>query len=91
MCHHKPSTGFENFQCLAKENIELVYVGQDAYRYYCIERTPIYNLFGMAPASQITQNARFSDLSKKITMQNLFHDGGFSTTGISEDIIEDFS
>ena len=29
----------------------------------------------------------FSDMSKKITMQNLFHDGGFSYTGISEDII----
>ena len=33
----------------------------------------------------------FSDMSKKITMQNLFHDGGFSSTGNSEDIIEDFS
>ena len=33
----------------------------------------------------------FSEMSKKITMQNLFHDGGFSSTGISEDIIEDFS
>ena len=33
----------------------------------------------------------FSDMSKKITMQNLFHDGGFSSTGISEDIIDDFS
>ena len=33
----------------------------------------------------------FSDMSKKITMQNLFHDGGFSSTGISEDIIEDIS
>ena len=33
----------------------------------------------------------FSDMSKKITMQNLFHDGGFSSTGISEDILEDFS
>ena len=33
----------------------------------------------------------FSDMSKKITMQNLFQDGGFSSTGISEDIIEDFS
>ena len=33
----------------------------------------------------------FSDMSKKITMQNLFHDGGFSSTGISEDIIEDFN
>lgn len=26
----------------------------------------------------------FSDLTKFVTMQNLFHDGGFSTTGVSE-------
>ena len=32
----------------------------------------------------------FSDLSKKVTMQNLFHDGGFSNTGISEEIIDQF-
>ena len=32
----------------------------------------------------------FSDLSRKITMQNLFHDGGFSNTGISEEIINSF-
>lgn len=31
----------------------------------------------------------FSDLTRKVTMQNLFHDGGFSTTGISEQLIED--
>src|SRR5690606_782436 len=30
----------------------------------------------------------FSDLTKKVTMQNLFHDGGFSTTGVSHAIIE---
>ncbi|MEQ8583826.1 MAG: SDR family oxidoreductase [Marinoscillum sp.] len=30
----------------------------------------------------------FSDLSKMITMQNLYHDGGYSNTGISEEIIE---
>lgn len=30
----------------------------------------------------------FSDLTKKVTMQNLYHDGGFSNTGISEFIIE---
>jgi enoyl-[acyl-carrier protein] reductase I len=29
----------------------------------------------------------FSDLTKKVTMQNLFHDGGFSSTGISEEIV----
>ena len=33
----------------------------------------------------------FSDLSKKITMQNLFHDGGFSNTGISEKIMDELN
>jgi len=30
----------------------------------------------------------FSDLSRMITMQNLYHDGGYSSTGISEEVIE---
>jgi enoyl-[acyl-carrier protein] reductase I len=30
----------------------------------------------------------FSDLTKYVTMQNLFHDGGFSNTGISQAIME---
>jgi enoyl-[acyl-carrier protein] reductase I len=29
----------------------------------------------------------FSDLTRKVTMQNLFHDGGFATAGISEEMI----
>jgi enoyl-[acyl-carrier protein] reductase I len=29
----------------------------------------------------------FSDLTRKVTMQNLYHDGGFVTAGISEDMI----
>lgn len=29
----------------------------------------------------------FSDLSRYVTMQNLFHDGGFSLTGVSEAVI----
>ncbi|MEX0890316.1 MAG: enoyl-ACP reductase [Balneolaceae bacterium] len=29
----------------------------------------------------------FSDLTRKVTMQNLFHDGGFVTTGISEEMV----
>ncbi len=33
----------------------------------------------------------FSDLTRKVTMQNLFHDGGFSSTGVSQEIIERFS
>ncbi|MBK7430184.1 MAG: SDR family oxidoreductase [Bacteroidetes bacterium] len=32
----------------------------------------------------------FSDLTKMVTMQNLFHDGGYSTTGISNEVMEMF-
>lgn len=31
----------------------------------------------------------FSDLTRKVTMQNLYHDGGFVTAGISEEMIDD--
>jgi enoyl-[acyl-carrier protein] reductase I len=30
----------------------------------------------------------FSDYTRMITMQNLFHDGGFSMTGVSQPIVE---
>jgi enoyl-[acyl-carrier protein] reductase I len=30
----------------------------------------------------------FSDFTRMVTMQNLYHDGGFSNTGISEEIID---
>ncbi|WP_190808997.1 enoyl-ACP reductase [Flagellimonas sp. S3867] len=33
----------------------------------------------------------FSDLTRKVTMQNLFHDGGFSNTGVSQEVIDEFS
>lgn len=33
----------------------------------------------------------FSDLTRKVTMQNLFHDGGFSNTGVSQEVIDRFS
>ena len=29
----------------------------------------------------------FSDLTRKVTMQNLFHDGGFSNVGVTPEII----
>ena len=32
----------------------------------------------------------FSDYTKKVTMQNLFHDGGFSFMGISADVMENY-
>tara|TARA_R110000868_G_scaffold306734_1_gene568023 strand:+ start:53602 stop:54435 length:834 start_codon:yes stop_codon:yes gene_type:complete len=33
----------------------------------------------------------FSDLTRKVTMQNLYHDGGFVTNGISEEMMEDLA
>jgi enoyl-[acyl-carrier protein] reductase I len=33
----------------------------------------------------------FSDLTRMVTMQNLYHDGGYSNTGISLDVMEAFS
>ncbi|WP_020404257.1 enoyl-ACP reductase FabI [Gracilimonas tropica] len=33
----------------------------------------------------------FSDLTRKVTMQNLYHDGGFVTAGISEEMIDDLA
>ncbi len=35
--------------------------------------------------------AMFSDLTRKVTMQNLFHDGGFSSNGISEELMQDLA
>jgi len=32
----------------------------------------------------------FSDLTRYVTMQNLFHDGGFSNTGVSMEVISKF-
>jgi len=32
----------------------------------------------------------FSDLTKMVTMQNLYHDGGYSFTGISSEVMEKF-
>ena len=33
----------------------------------------------------------FSDLTRKVTMQNLYHDGGFSSTGITAEVLEAFT
>ncbi len=33
----------------------------------------------------------FSDLTRKVTMQNLFHDGGFSSNGVSEEMLNDLA
>ena len=35
--------------------------------------------------------AMFSDLTKRVTMQNLFNDGGFSNTGVSQKVVEKYN
>jgi enoyl-[acyl-carrier protein] reductase I len=47
---------------------------------------------GNAPAENCADYCvtLFSDLTKYVTMQNLYHDGGFSTTGVSEEVMNIF-
>lgn len=33
----------------------------------------------------------FSDLTRKVTMQNLMHDGGFSSVGVTEEVLENLN
>lgn len=48
---------------------------------------------GNATAAQCADYciSMFSDLTKMVTMQNLFHDGGFSNTGVSQEVVEGFN
>jgi enoyl-[acyl-carrier protein] reductase I len=52
---------------------------------YAQMMSPLGNASGEDCANYIV--LMFSDLSRMVTMQNLMHDGGFSSTGITEDLI----
>ncbi|UYQ93587.1 SDR family oxidoreductase [Chitinophaga horti] len=60
--------------------------GFDGFISYAEKMSPL----GNATADQCADYAvtLFSDLTKMVTMQNLFHDGGFSFTGVSAEVIE---
>ncbi len=60
--------------------------GFDGFISYAEKMSPL----GNASADQCADYTvtLFSDLTKMVTMQNLFHDGGFSFTGVSHAIIE---
>ncbi|MFM6997804.1 MAG: enoyl-ACP reductase, partial [Bacteroidota bacterium] len=32
----------------------------------------------------------FSDMSRRVTMQNLYNDGGFSNTGVSQEVLDTY-
>lgn len=62
--------------------------GIEGFLNYAEKMSPLGNASAKECADYIV--IMFSDLTKKVTLQNLFHDGGFSNTGVSQDIIEMF-
>jgi len=60
--------------------------GFDAFYTYADKMSPL----GNAPAEDCAAFcvALFSEYTRFVTMQNLFHDGGFSMTGVSQPIVE---
>jgi enoyl-[acyl-carrier protein] reductase I len=60
--------------------------GFDGFVNYAENMSPLGNASGEACADYCV--SMFSDLTKMVTMQNLFHDGGFSYTGVTQAVIE---
>ncbi len=60
--------------------------GFDAFFHYAQKLSPLGNATAEECANYCL--TLFSDLTRKVTMQNLFHDGGFSFTGVSTEIVE---
>jgi enoyl-[acyl-carrier protein] reductase I len=63
--------------------------GFDAFYNYANTMSPLGNASGEACAEYCI--SLFSDYTRMVTMQNLFHDGGFSFTGVSQELIETFT
>jgi enoyl-[acyl-carrier protein] reductase I len=60
--------------------------GFDAFFSYADQMSPLGNATGDDCAAFTT--LLFTDMTRMVTMQNLFHDGGFSFTGVSTPIVE---
>lgn len=63
--------------------------GFDAFYSYADKMSPLGNASGESCADYCI--CMFSDLTRMVTMQNLFHDGGFSFTGVSREVVEKFN
>src|ERR1700730_17476675 len=61
--------------------------GFDTFFTYAEKMSPLGNATADECAAYCV--SLFSDLTKLVTMQNLFHDGGFSFTGVTEAIIKE--
>jgi len=62
--------------------------GFDGFIRYAEEMSPLGNATALECADYTI--SMFSDLTKKVSLQNLFHDGGFSNMGISTKVMENF-
>lgn len=60
--------------------------GFDGFISYAEKMSPLGNASGEDCANYCA--VVFSDLTRMVTMQNLFHDGGFSYTGVTEAVID---
>lgn len=60
--------------------------GFDGFISYAEKMSPLGNASSEDCANYVA--VMFSDLTRMVTMQNLFHDGGFSFTGVTMDVIE---
>lgn len=60
--------------------------GFDGFVSYAEKMSPLGNATADQCADYLV--TLFSDLTKMVTMQNLFHDGGFSFTGVTQAVIE---
>ena len=63
--------------------------GFDAFYDYADSIAPLGNADAESCADYCI--TLFSDLTRMVTMQNLFHDGGYSSTGVSAEVMEKFS
>lgn len=62
--------------------------GFDGFINYAEKMSPLGNATALECADYTL--TLFSDLTRKVTMQNLFHDGGFSMVGVSDAVMEKF-
>jgi enoyl-[acyl-carrier protein] reductase I len=62
--------------------------GFDGFISYADKLSPLGNATADDCASYVI--SLFSDLTRKVTMQNLFHDGGFSSVGVSDAVMKAF-
>ncbi len=62
--------------------------GFDGFVSYADKMSPLGNATALECADYTV--SLFSDLTRKVTLQNLFHDGGFSNMGVSTVIMEEF-